>query len=219
MHILPQLRQLEEKFRDFLVVIGVHSAKFDAEKGTAGIQEAVARYNVRHPVVNDADFDIWKQYGLRAWPTLMFIDPEGKVIGRHEGEFAAADMDRVIQKMLNEHSNRTVLSDQLLPFQERAIEEESRPLSFPGKIEVDEESGRLFIADSGHHRVLVASLDGEVEAIIGNGEYMLYIASPDVQTVRGLIDYSMHLSDIPMHDTMRDLILLNQSRLSQQELK
>ena len=62
------------------------------------------------------------------------------------------------------------------------------------------------------------SLKGQV-TIIGNGEYMLYIASPDVQTVRGLVDCHMHLSDLPMHDTTRDLILLNQSRLSQQELK
>ena len=70
MHILPQLRKLEEKYREVLVVIGVHSAKFDGEKATANISEAVARYNVRHPVVNDTDFAIWKHYGVKAWPTL-----------------------------------------------------------------------------------------------------------------------------------------------------
>ncbi len=170
MHILPQLRKLEEKYRDKLVVLGIHSAKFDAEKATANIAEAVARYNVRHPVVNDADFAIWKHYGVRAWPTLMFIDPEGKVIGRHEGEFSLNDLDKVIQQMIAEYDHDGMLHTELLPFQQRAIAEEKRPLSFPGKIEVDADAGRLFIADSNHHRVLVTSLEGEVRTVIGNGE-------------------------------------------------
>ncbi len=170
MHILPQLRKLEEKYRETLVVIGVHSAKFDAEKATDNIKEAVARYNVRHPVVNDVNFAIWQHYGVRAWPTLMFIDPEGKVIGRHEGEFSLSDLDRVIARMIDEYEEEDLLNFDLLPFQERAIEEEARPLSFPGKIEVDADAGRLFIADSNHHRVIVTSLEGEVETVIGNGE-------------------------------------------------
>lgn len=170
MHILPQLRKLEEKHRETLVVVGIHSAKFDAEKATANIREAVARYNVQHPVVNDASFAIWKHYGVRAWPTLMFIDPEGKVIGRHEGEFAFNDLDRVIAQMVAEYDTEGMLDRRLLPFQEQAIEDAGRPLAFPGKVEVDAGQGRLFIADSNHHRVLVTSLDGEVETVIGSGE-------------------------------------------------
>lgn len=170
MHILPQLRKLEEKYREKLVVLGVHSAKFDAEKATANIGEAVARYNVRHPVVNDANFAIWKHYGVRAWPTLMFIDPEGKVIGRHEGEFSFNDLDRIINQMIGEFEKDGTLKTELLPFQQTAIAEQQRPLSFPGKIEVDAAAERLFISDSNHHRVLVTSLEGEVETVIGNGE-------------------------------------------------
>ena len=170
MHILPQLRKLEEKFRETLVVIGVHSAKFDAEKSTENIAEALARYNVHHPVVNDLDFDVWNRYGVRAWPTLMFIDPEGKVVGRHEGEFSIDALDRVIQRMVDQYDNEGKLNRQLLPFQQRAIDEAARPLSFPGKIEVDVDHERLFIADSNHHRLLITSLEGEVEAVIGNGD-------------------------------------------------
>ena len=170
MHILPQLRKLEEKYRDSMVVIGVHSAKFDSEKSTANISEAVARYNVRHPVVNDAEFKVWQHYGVKAWPTLMFIDPEGKVIGRHEGEFAVGDLDRIFQQMISEFDEKGTLVRDLLPFQERAIEEAKRPLAVPGKIEADVERDRLFIADSNHHRLLVTSLDGEVRKVIGNGE-------------------------------------------------
>jgi hypothetical protein len=169
MHILPQLRKLEEKYRDILVVIGVHSAKFTTEKSTANIAEAVARYNIGHPVVNDAEFQVWQQYGARAWPTLMFIDPQGKVIGRHEGEFAVGDLDRVFQEMIAEFDSAGLLNRELLPFQQRAIAEAARPLAYPGKIELDSAGERLAIADSNHHRVLVTSLDGEVQQVIGNG--------------------------------------------------
>lgn len=170
MHILPQLRKLEEKHRDTLVVIGVHSAKFDAEKATENIAEAVARYNVQHPVVNDTDFMVWNHYGVRAWPTLMFVDPEGRVVGRHEGEFSMEALDRVIQQMVDEYDAQGLLNRELLPFQQRAIDVAARPLAFPGKIEVDREQKCLFIADSNHHRVLITSLKGEVETVIGSGE-------------------------------------------------
>ena len=82
MHVIPDLKRLEEKYSQELVVIGVHSAKFRNEKETSQIREAVIRYDIRHPVVNDADFKVWKSYGARAWPTFVLINPKGKVIGR-----------------------------------------------------------------------------------------------------------------------------------------
>jgi DNA-binding beta-propeller fold protein YncE len=178
MHILPQLRKLEEKYRDTLVVIGVHSAKFSTEKSTTNIAEAVARYNIGHPVVNDAEFTVWQQYGARAWPTLMFIDPQGKVIGKHEGEFAVGDLDRVFREMIAEFDSAGLLNRELLPFQQRAITASVRPLAYPGKIEFDSANERLAIADSNHHRVLVTSLEGEVQHVIGNGETAEYSVDP-----------------------------------------
>ena len=86
MHILPQLRKLEEKHREKLDVIGVHSAKFDAEKATANIAEAVARYNVRHPVVIDRDQDLWMRYECRSWPTIALIDGQGRLRFHGGGE-------------------------------------------------------------------------------------------------------------------------------------
>ena len=82
MHVLPHLRELEKRHSETLAVIGVHSAKFPAEKETANLKEAVRRYGIQHPVINDRDFRVWQSYGVRAWPTLMFIDPVGKVFGK-----------------------------------------------------------------------------------------------------------------------------------------
>ena len=99
MHILPQLRKLERKYRDWLVVVGVHSSKFPNEKETENIRNAILRYGIEHPVVNDVAFSIWQQYAVRAWPSLMFIDPSGKVIGKHEGEFEFAKFDQLLGEM------------------------------------------------------------------------------------------------------------------------
>ena len=95
MHILPQLRKLEEAFPEEVVVLGVHSAKFPAEKETDAVRQAILRYDIRHPVVNDRDFQVWQRYAARAWPSLFFVDPEGKMLGKHEGEYRFEDLDRV----------------------------------------------------------------------------------------------------------------------------
>ncbi len=173
MHILPQLRKLERKYRDWLVVVGVHSSKFPNEKETGNLRNAVLRYGIEHPVVNDHEFMLWQEYGVRAWPTLMFVDPQGKIVGKHEGEFNLDQFDALISDMGEEFRSLGLLNETPLPYQLEAAKAEARPLSFPGKIEVDPDAGdagRLFIADSGHNRVLVTNLEGEVQAIIGSGE-------------------------------------------------
>ena len=111
MHIFPQLRKLEQKFANELAVVGVHSAKFTAEKETDNIRNSILRYQIEHPVVNDADFGVWQQYAVRAWPTLMFINPEGKVIGKHEGEIALDALDDVLTEMISEYDAEELMSD------------------------------------------------------------------------------------------------------------
>ncbi|HZZ78746.1 MAG TPA: redoxin domain-containing protein, partial [Gemmataceae bacterium] len=58
-HTLPDLATLEARYPGVLVVIGVHTPKFDNEKKTASIQKAINRYEIKHPVINDADRKIW----------------------------------------------------------------------------------------------------------------------------------------------------------------
>ena len=168
MHVFPQLRKLEHKYRNELAVVGVHSAKFTSEKDTENLRKAVMRYELDHPVVNDSDFQVWSQYGCRAWPTLMFLDPMGKVIGKHEGEITFEDFDPLIQQMVQEFDGMGVLDRSPLG---HAVERESGgALSFPGKVLADEASGRLVISDSNHNRIVVATLEGDVLAVVGSGE-------------------------------------------------
>lgn len=170
MHIIPQLRKLERKYKDTLVVVGVHSSKFPNERETVNLRNAVLRYEIEHPVVNDRDLRIGMEYAFRSWPTLMFIDPKGKMIGKHEGEFAFEQMDALIAGMLAEFDAAGWLDRAPLPFQMALEERRARPLSFPGKIMADAAGERLFIADSNHNRILIVALDGSVRDVIGSGE-------------------------------------------------
>lgn len=169
-HILPDLAKLEKKYPNELVVIGVHSAKFENEKDTKSIRKAVLRYEIAHPVVNDADHKIWDAYDVGSWPTFALIDAEGNYIGTTSGEGQFDVLDKVIGKLIAEAKEKKVLNETPLRFDlVRFREAGDTPLFFPGKVLADEKADRLFVADSTHHRVVVTNLKGEKQAVIGTG--------------------------------------------------
>ena len=166
--MLPQLRRLERKYAAEVAIIGVHSPKFTSERDTEAVRQAILRLNVGHPVLNDHDFQVWQQYAVRAWPTLMFVDPQGKVIGKHEGELPFEPFDRLLGEMVQEFDAARMLDRRALAIAADAAPS-GAPLRFPGKVLVDERSGRLFVSDTGHHRIVIADLDGAVRRVIGTG--------------------------------------------------
>ena len=167
MHVFPQLRKMEEKYADELVVIGVHSAKFPNEKYADNVLLAAQRYELTHPIVNDAEFEVWRQYACRAWPTLMFVDPEGKVIGKHEGELPYEAFDDLLGRMIAEFDEKGMIDRRDLGLIPETAEQTT--LSFPGKVLADGPGNRLFISDTNHNRIVVTDLDGQVQAVIGSG--------------------------------------------------
>ena len=167
-HIVPDLVQLEEEFGDALVVIGVHSGKYDREHDDDSIREAVLRLGLSHAVVNDAEFVIWNSYGVNAWPTTVVIDPAGNVVGSRSGEGVYAAVQPVIVRLLDDFSDQIDLTP--IPLDLEAEPIATAFLSHPGAVLVDEDSGRLFIADSGNNRILIADLDGRLDRAIGDGE-------------------------------------------------
>lgn len=167
-HVQSELCELERLHRDELVVIGVHSPKFPTERETTSLGRAVQRYGISHPVVNDPRMAIWESYAIKAWPTLVLVDPRGYIVGTASGEGHGAALDQAITRVAEIHSERGWLSKEPIQFQRRA--EEGQALRFPGKILADSEGDRLFVSDSGHHRIVVATLKGEVVDVIGSGD-------------------------------------------------
>ena len=213
LHVLPDLKYLEQKYKDSLTVIGVHSAKFENEKDVENIRQAILRYDIEHPVIVDSGMKVWQSYAVRAWPTLMVIDPESYVVGFVSGEGNREALDQLVGKLIAEYKNKNAIDFRELRFSlEKQRKPVSTPLAFPGKVlafaiaateakqlhqheallgEMTEDSGSvdetvlpgpansviqnlvgscLFIADSGHNRIVVSSTEGEVLHVIGTGK-------------------------------------------------
>jgi DNA-binding beta-propeller fold protein YncE len=170
-HCIPDLHKLEKKYPNELVVIGVHSPKFDNEKGTTSIRKAIQRYGVHHPVVNDAERKIWDRYEVDSWPTMVLIDPEGNIVGFTSGEGNYDLLDQVIGKVIEMAKKNKTLSEKPIRFDTSKFRDSSdSPLFFPGKVHVDAAGKRICISDSTHHRVVVTDMDGKMLAVVGTGQ-------------------------------------------------
>ncbi len=167
-HILPDLERLEAEYPDELVVIGVHSAKFPNEGDTGNLEDVVQRYGIRHPVVNDRDFAIWSSWGANAWPTVAVVDPTGKVVGIRAGEGVYDAVEPVIAGLVGEFDAKQAINRDPIALQLEADTAPDRPLRYPGKVLAAD--GRLWVADTGHHRILeVDPSTGDVLAAFGSG--------------------------------------------------
>jgi DNA-binding beta-propeller fold protein YncE len=169
MHVLRDLQTLEQRFPEELVVIGVHSAKFTNEKRTENLKRILVRYEIEHPVANDANLEIWRRYGAQAWPTRVIIDPAGNLVGTAMGEGNLEGFIDAIRTVVRVFDERGEINRAPLPLQLERLRHDDSPLLYPGKVLADERSGRLFIADSNHNRIVVSSLDGKLIETIGSG--------------------------------------------------
>jgi thiol-disulfide isomerase/thioredoxin len=164
MHTLPDLRHLQKKYPDSLTVIGIHSPKFENERIASQLQKAINRCHIRHPVANDTSFQLWRAYGIKAWPSIIFIDPEGYVVGLLRGEGRRKQLDELISKHIAGAEEKGTLVR--APLRATLKPESHGVLSFPGKVVATRNS--LFIADSGHNRILETYHDGKIRRIFGS---------------------------------------------------
>ncbi|MET9041685.1 thioredoxin-like domain-containing protein [Streptomyces sp. NPDC004362] len=167
LHVLDELRELEEKHRDTVVIIGVHSPKFVHEAEHQAVVDAVERYGVEHPVLDDPELATWKQYAVRAWPTLVVIDPEGYVVAQHAGEGHAHAIARLVAELEEEHAAKGTLRRGDGPYV--APEPSPTSLRFPGKALLLP-SGTFLVSDTTRHQLVELAADGEtVVRRIGSG--------------------------------------------------
>ncbi len=165
-HVIEDLRWLEKKYGDDLLVIGVHTPKFDNEKNLETLRRVIVRYDLRHPVVNDVDYLLAQIYGMRAWPTQVVIGPDGEVLGKVVGEDNYELLDGVIHDLLAKRDGSVKRT--MLPL---ALEKAKFAASFlaaPGKVAVS--GDQVAISDTLHHRVLIADRRGRIKAVFGSGE-------------------------------------------------
>ena len=168
LHVLDELRPLEEKYADVLVTVGVHSPKFAHEADPAALAAAVERYAVHHAVLDDPELGTWGQYAVRAWPTLVVVDPEGYVVAHLSGEGHAHALDRLLADLVAEHDAKGTLHRGNGPYIPPPAPDTA--LRFPGKA-IRLPGGTVLVSDSGHHSLVEMAADGtSVLRRIGSGE-------------------------------------------------
>jgi thiol-disulfide isomerase/thioredoxin len=178
LHVLDELRPLEQQYSDVLVTVGVHSPKFEHEADPVALAAAVERYEIRHPVLDDPELDTWKAYTARAWPTLVVIDPEGYIVAHLSGEGHADGLAVLIPELIAEHEAKGTLHRGDGPYV--APEPTSGTLRFPGKalflpdgrgVGSSSAAGSWLVTDTGHHRLVELSTDFQtVLATYGSGD-------------------------------------------------
>jgi len=152
-----------------VVVIGVHSPKFPGEKVTDNVERAIRRYEVVHPVVHDRDFKIWQRYAIHAWPTLVFIGPDGYILGQLPGEPNPQVLEETLSKLIEELRTKGALQGNAADLIQPLKSESKGALSFPGKIAYSEQDEQFAVADANHNQVVVADRDGNLVHRIGSG--------------------------------------------------
>ena len=163
LHVIDELRPLEERFADELVVVGVHSPKFVHEADPRALAQAVERYSVHHAVLDDPELVTWQAYTARAWPTLVLVDPEGYVVAQYAGEGHVHAIAALLGELVEEHRARGTLQPGDSPYVAPPVE--PTDLRFPAKA-VPLPGGGALVADAGHDEVVELAAAGEVAAAL-----------------------------------------------------
>lgn len=205
-NIVPDLEYLEQTYDDRLLVIGVHSAKFEAEQGNDRILAAAQRFGLKHPVINDSDYAIWKKFDIKAWPTLVLLDGTGAEISRYVGEGHRSALATAIAE------NLPAAAGPVTPVADIVAENtHENILSFPARLAYAPKTpwgDVFFVADSGHNRILMFDDAGVIKMTIGTGQRGMQdgrISEAQFNNPRG-IDYfkdNLYVADTGNHALRR----------------
>ncbi|HZC70570.1 MAG TPA: thioredoxin-like domain-containing protein [Jatrophihabitans sp.] len=208
LHVLDELRPLEAEFADVLTVVGVHSPKFPHEAEPSALRAAIERYEVHHPILNDPALRLWQQYAVRAWPTLVLIDPEGYVVAQAAGEGQVSALAEMLRRLVAEHAARGTLRRSDGPYQ--PVPPQSSVLRFPAKAirlpaaRTGRDADSLLVADAGHHQLVELDADGSADEVLrrfGSGERGAPFAEPNGLTLlpEGVASYDVVVADTANH--------------------
>lgn len=164
-NLLADLGYLQAKYADGLSVIGLHVPKFDAQRDAAFVARAVNRLGVRFPVASDADAVTWQHYGVRGWPSVALVDAQGRLVEIVAGDQQREALEERIIALLDDAGERGLRVYENSPPASRP--EPITDVAFPRGLALTPQ--RLFVSDSGHHRILECDHDGRVLRVFGSG--------------------------------------------------
>ncbi|MGH8234389.1 MAG: hypothetical protein ACREPU_09355 [Rhodanobacteraceae bacterium] len=204
LNLLSEVRKLEKKHPGAFVSACVHTPRYTSQQSDAAVLKAAHRSRLRAPVANDNEWLAWKQFTIGAWPTTLLIDSTGGLAARLVGEGRSQEIEDAIVQ----------LRDELSPEGAQATYQSSRdiraepvsPLAFPAHALATE--SRLFVSDTGHHRILECSHDGRVLRQFGSGtpgNWDGQLAACGLQLPQGLAinEQALYVADAGNHCVRR----------------
>ena len=113
---LPYLKDWYDTYSDQgLEIIGVHTPEFAFEHVYKNVQDAVARFGLKYPVVLDNEYQTWNALGNQYWPRKYLVDIDGYIVYDHVGEGNYAETEAAIQRALAERAQRLGISNEVKP--------------------------------------------------------------------------------------------------------
>lgn len=206
-NLVGELRRLEKKLPGAFVPVCVHTPRYASQQSDAAVLKAAHRNRLRAPVANDSEWLAWKQYTIPAWPTTLLVDAHGRLAARLVGEGRGQEVEDVVMQLRDELQH----ADGAPPIRAPASSPDVRaepvsPLAFPAHALATED--RLYVSDTGHHRILECSHDGRVLRQFGSGtpgNWDGQLAACGLQLPQGLaIDHDvLYVADAGNHAVRR----------------
>ncbi|UXI20173.1 putative N-acetylgalactosaminyltransferase 9 [Sarcoptes scabiei] len=173
LHILPLLDRIETKYElNEVVVIGVHSPKFENEKSMQNVANAVMKHSIRHPVINDPCAKLWQQMSINCWPTVAILGPNAELLFVLMGETAIQNrlefyIDHCLKYFIG--TNKLCLEKkQQMPIDLSINHLKPHRFKFPTKIGLSPDESMIAIANTLSHTIIVSSVDGNIKHTIGS---------------------------------------------------
>jgi Thioredoxin-like/NHL repeat len=162
---LADMFQLQRKHPENLSVLAIHVPKFAAELEQKTLLDAVNRLDIQLPVANDTQWTAWQHYDIQSWPSVVLIDSNGAIAGQFSGDDCRKDIESRLSALLAEMPYATSPKPKNLKAKPKP--KVFSALHSPCGLLIH--NNLLYIADTGHNRILECGFDGRVKRVFGNG--------------------------------------------------
>ena len=102
------MRAWAQKYRQGLVVIGVHTPEFEFEHDVDNVKRAMQQMRIEFPIVIDNDYSIWRAFRNQYWPALYLLDARGRIRHHHFGEGEYQQSELAMHRLLPDGARRWV---------------------------------------------------------------------------------------------------------------
>lgn len=205
-NLLEDLRRLQLRYPVGLSILAIHQPKFDSEIDGRLVLKAANRLGLTFPVANDRTWTTWQHYGIQSWPSVALIDTRGRLREVFAGDHHLAALDAAIASLIDEVGGATLAA----PVPRRGGAEPRLPLCFPSGLAVGE--NHLYVADSGHHRILECTHSGRILREFGTGHGDMVDGPADIAAFRNprglcLVREALFVADTGNHALRRIRLL------------